>query len=99
MAKVNIKIFRPKIIGGVTAIYGPDAVDPEGFTSSGTSQVTTGAAPDGQCLVRITSSGGDVWITMGESPVAVALEGTLIIDGIPEVFEIQEGHKVALIDV
>ena len=98
MAIVNIKFFRPVIVGGVTAVLGVDTKPPESFTSSGTSQVTTSAAPGEDTYVRIAVTGGDVWITTGVSPTAITMTGTLILDGLPEVFKLQQGHKVALIN-
>ena len=98
MSNVNIKFFRPHVIPGVTAVYGIDAIDPETIVSSGTSQVTTSGAPDHNVFCRVASSGGDVWISIGASPTAVSGEGTLILDGIPEIFKLESGDKIAVID-
>ena len=98
MAIVNIKFFRPVIVGGVTAVFGIDTVAPESFTSSGTSQITTSGAPGDDTFVRIAVTGGNVWITTGLTPTAVTMTGTLILEGIPEVFKLERGHKVALIN-
>lgn len=98
MATVNVKFFRPAVIAGVDAAIGQDVQTPEVFTSSGTSQATSSSAPDKNTYVRIASTGGNVWITFAAAPTAVTNAGTLILDGIPEVFKLEAGQKVALIN-
>lgn len=98
MATVNIKFFRPHIVDGVTAVFGIDSATPETFTSSAASQVTTASVPDNVTLIRITATGGDVWVTFGESPTAVTQTGTLILQDLPEIFKLPQGYKVALIN-
>lgn len=98
MATVNIKFFRAEIIGGVTAVFGIDSSTPETFTSSGTSQATTYGAANDDILARIVSVGGDVWVTINDTPVAVTGQGTLILDGWPEVFKLRKNDKIAIIN-
>ena len=101
MATVNIKWFRPTILGAATAVYGIDIYPPETFTSSASSQVTTNAAPntgEGVVLVRVVAVGGDIWMTIGKTPTAVTQTGTLLLDGIPEVFKLEKGDKIAIIN-
>jgi hypothetical protein len=98
MATVNIKFFRPAVIPGAGAAMGQDVATAEVFTSSGTTQPTTASAPDNNTYVRIASSGGNVYVAFGTAPTAVTGEGTLILDGVPEYFKLEAGHKVALID-
>lgn len=98
MATVNFKFFRAEIVGGVTAVFGVDAAPPETKTSSGTSQSTTFAAQNDETFVRIVSSGGNVWVTFGESPTAVSGTGTLILDEYPDIFKLRKGDKIAVID-
>ena len=98
MATVNIKFFRAHIIPGVTAVYGIDTVEPESFTSSAVSQVTTASATDNDTYARVVSYGGNVWIKIGDNPTAVSEEGTLILDELPEIFKLRDGDKIALID-
>ena len=98
MATVNIKWFSPSVLSGATAVYGKDIYPPETFTSSASSQATTNAAPDGVVLVRVVSYGGNVWLTIGKNPTAVTNTGTLILDGLPEVFKLEKGDKLAIIN-
>lgn len=69
----------------------------EAFTSSGTSQPSTGAATQYEYW-RIAVSGGAVWVAFGSAPVAAAGDHYLLPDGAVETFEATEGDKVAIID-
>jgi hypothetical protein len=98
MSTVNVKFFRPAIIHQNTAaVMGADIQAAEVLTSSGTSAVTTGSAPDGKTYIRVVAT-GNVWVAFGTAPVAVSGAGTLVIANIPEVFKLEQGHKVAVID-
>jgi hypothetical protein len=98
MATVNVKFFRPHTLAGTVAVYGQDIIPPETYTSSATSQ-STSAAPDKDTYVRVTAIGGDVWIAIGKAPLtAVTEQGTLILEGIPEVFKIEKNEVLAIID-
>lgn len=98
MATVNVKFFRPHTIPGTVAVYGKDIIPPETYTSSASSQ-STSEAPDKLTYARVTAIGGDVWIAIGQAPLtAVTQQGTLILEGIPEVFKLEEGEVIAIID-
>lgn len=98
MATVNVKWFTPSVLAGATVVYGKDIFTPETFTSNASSQSTTNAAPDGVVLVRVVSYGGNVWLTIGSNPTAVSGQGTLLLDGLPEVFKLDKGDKLAIIN-
>jgi hypothetical protein len=99
MATVNIKFFRPDLLGEAVATYSENStVVNEVITSSGTSQETTGSATNGNTHIRVVATGGNVWLTFGEDPTAVTATGHLLIEGIPEVFAVPAGYKVAVID-
>ena len=67
------------------------------IASSGTSQQTTAAAGNGG-IVDIAAFGGNVWVKIGANPTAVADSGWVIGDGQSKQFDIEPGHKVAVID-
>lgn len=46
--------------------------------------------------VRLVARGADCRVVFAAAPVAVATD-MLLIDGVPEYFQIQQGHKVAAI--
>lgn len=98
MATVNIKFFRPAILQSHGVAIGADVATPEVKTSSASSQSTTASAPDSNTYIRITSTGGNVWITTGLAPTAVTNTGTLVLDGVEYFTKLETGHKVALID-
>jgi hypothetical protein len=98
MATVNVKFFKPAIVKDSGVAMGPDIATPEVFTSSGTSQASTATSADGNTYIRVVSTGGNVWLAFDASPTAVTGAGTLIVDGVPEFFKLEAGHKVALID-
>ena len=98
MATVNVNFFRPAVIQETTAVIGVSDNVNEVFTSSGTSQATTATATADRNYVRVVASGGNVFLAFGTSPTAVTATGHLLIDGVPEVFFLENGFKVALID-
>lgn len=67
------------------------------FTSSGTSQATTGAASNND-IVQIIVDGGNVRVINGTSPTAVANDTCQLLTPNTYHFSIPVGHKVAVID-
>ena len=98
MATVNVNFFRPALIQETTAVMGVSDNVNEVFTSSGTSQATTATATVDRNYVRVVASGGNVYLAFAASPTAVTGTGHLLIDGIPEIFFLENGFKVALIN-
>jgi len=98
MATVNVTYFRPSILQGATAVYSvnSDATN-EVITSSATSQATTATAT-GKNYARVVTTGGNVWLAFGTSPTAVTNTGRLLVDGVPEVYYLDDGWKVAVIN-
>lgn len=69
------------------------------FTTSGTSQATTLAAKQGDSVVTVTVTGGNVYIKTGTAPTAVAdATSILILDGTTRDFGINLGDKLAVIN-
>jgi hypothetical protein len=98
MATVNITYFKPAVIQETAAIIDPVDAVPQSITSSGTSQSTTGTATAGRNYVKVSSSGGDVYLAFGTNPTAVTAVGFVILSGSSEIFHLQDGWKVAVIN-
>ena len=68
-------------------------------TSSATTAATTIAAEQGDEVVMITNTGGNVYISAGAAPTAVAnATSILILDGERVSFAVNVGDKIAVID-
>lgn len=99
MATVNVNFFRPAIVeDAYSAVMGVSDNLNYVFTSSGSSQATAAGASLDRNYVRVVATGGNVWLAFGLNPTAVTSTGHLLIAGIPEVFYVENGFKVALID-
>ena len=98
MATVNVTYFKPAVLQGATAVYSvnSDATN-EVITSSATSQSTTATAT-GKNYVRVVTTGGNVWLAFGTNPTAVTNTGRLLVDGVPEVYYLDDAWKVAVIN-
>ena len=67
------------------------------FTSSATSQATTETALSTE-VVRVTASGGAVWVEVDPTPTAAEATGYLLLDGHTIDISANAGDKVAIID-
>jgi len=98
MATVSITYFRASIVrGGASVIDGSDYVA-EVITSSASSQSTTATATLNRNFIRVTPSGGNIYIAIGTSPTAVTGSGIMVVDGTTEVFNLPVGYKIAIIN-
>jgi hypothetical protein len=71
----------------------------EAITSSGTSQTTTGAVTHSREAIKVTASGGAVWVAVGSAPTAAAGNDHLVPDGATlDLVHLLPGWKVAVID-
>lgn len=69
------------------------------FTSSGTSQATTAEAKGGD-FAHVMSTGGAIWVEIGQSPTAAAGTTWIVADGETKQFgPLKDGDKVAILDV
>jgi len=69
------------------------------ITSGATTAATTIAAKQGDEVVMITNTGGNVYISAGSSPTAVAdATSILILDGERVSLAVNVGDKIAVID-
>lgn len=79
-----------------------DAVS-ELVESSSTSEASTASSPLGSKsfgFVSITAIGGDIWVTAGPSPTAIAGEdGFPVLSGQTRDFAVSPGDRVAVIDL
>ena len=99
MAKVGITFGRA--VDGFKSVYAGVPSVNENFTSSASSQRTTGTVPQiPDCVARITTSGGPIWVATGSAtPTAVAGTGYLLADGgTLDLGFLEVGWKVAIID-
>jgi hypothetical protein len=94
----TVHITAGGAMGGGAPVYAPIPDFAQTITSSGTSQRSS-AMPGGK-YVSVTSSGGAVFVAIGQNPTAVSGAGYMVADGATKDFgPIKEGDKVALIDV
>ncbi|KAA3504602.1 hypothetical protein DXM27_05150 [Rhizobium rhizogenes] len=105
MATVGIAVsaVSNKASSGLNAVMPvPDAnaAASAAVTSSASSQTASVTAPsDGkQYYWIITASGGNVWVTFGSNPTAVAGTTYLIVDGTTRDFAASAAQKCAVID-
>ncbi len=105
MATVNIVLSRMwgvSMCGTNLPVIDGNAKSAQSLTSSGTSQASTPVSADPQRgaynIMRITSSGGNVWAKFGSSPTAAAGSDWLLVDGVSYDFVVRPGDKVAIID-
>lgn len=86
------------IMGAGAPAYDPIARASESITSSASSQSSTNEAQGGD-FVTVVSSGGAVWVAIGQSPTAAAGTQRLITAGASRDFgPLKHGDKVAIID-
>lgn len=87
-------------LNAVMPVADANAAASAAVTSSGTSQSPSVTTPsDGkQYYWIITASGGNVWVTFGSNPTAVAGTTYLIVDGTTRDFAASAGQKCAVID-
>lgn len=98
MATVGITYFRAYPVEESTAVIEVSDMVSEVKTSSASSQATTATATLGRNYVRVSASGGNIYVAFGTSPTAVTGTGFLILDGTSEVFHLLDDYKVAIID-
>lgn len=97
MATVHIRFGG--VMGSGAPVYAPIPKRAETITSSGSSQASTKAA-DGGDYCTVTSSGGAVFVAIGQAPVAASGSGDMIPDGSSIDFgPLTDGDKVAIINV
>jgi hypothetical protein len=96
MATVHVRFGS--VMGEGAPVYAPIPKTAATITSSASSQATTIAAEDSDYLT-VTTSGGAVFIAIGQNPTAASGRGDLLPDGSSKDFgPLKTGDKVAVID-
>jgi hypothetical protein len=97
MAIVGITIGAA--VDGFKTAHAAQPYVSEVITSSGSSQATTGVVQKMGDAIKVTTSGGPVWVAVGASPTASAGNDHLVPDGstLDLVFSLP-GWSVAVID-
>lgn len=94
MATVEIAFLSPAT-GEIDSAY-PSSV--EVMTSSASNQVSAGSAGPAEVCV-VTCSGGNVYLAFGVTPDAtVTSKRRLVLDGQTRTFQVNAGHKAAVVD-
>lgn len=95
MATVSIEFGA--VLGAGAPVYAPVPRATQTITSSGTSQQSNEA--QGGDFVTVVTTGGAIWVAIGQNPTAAAGTQRLLPDGAGRDFgPLKEGDKVAIID-
>lgn len=97
MATVNVAFCKVSDFNG-TAVANSENIIGESITTSGSSQQSVGSGTASHRVVRVSVTGGNIWISIGASPTAAAGNEILLIDGSTEYYAVNIGDKVAVIN-
>ncbi len=96
MATAHIRLGGA--MGGGAPVYAPIPNELQTITTSATSQQSTKTAKAGD-YVRLTARGGDICFAIGQSPVAAAGSGDVVVSGSSiDLGPLSQNDKIAVID-
>ena len=97
MATVNVAFCKVSDFDG-TAVASSENIIGESITTSGSSQQSVGAGTVSHRVVRVSVTGGNIWVNIGPNPTAAVGNEILLIDSNTEYYAINVGDKVAVIN-